>query len=59
MYHVPMCKVCGEWEVGTFTGSAEYCSEKCEHEAHEFLEMVYNEIIFGMEAHKHEEEFYA
>jgi hypothetical protein len=33
MYHVPMCKVCGEHEVGTFTGSAEYCSEKCQMES--------------------------
>lgn len=42
-YHVPICQVCGEWEVGTFTGSAEYCSEKCEMEAHEFFELVYAE----------------
>lgn len=41
MYHVPMCKVCGEWEVGTFIGSDKVCSEKCGHEAHDFLELVY------------------
>lgn len=33
MSHVPMCKVCGEHEVGTFTGSAEFCSEKCQTES--------------------------
>lgn len=37
MNHVPMCKVCGEWEVGTFTGSAEFCSEACEQDAIQFL----------------------
>lgn len=35
--HVPMCKVCGEWEVGTFTGSTEFCSENCWADATEFL----------------------
>jgi hypothetical protein len=40
---VPICQVCGEHEVGTFTGSAEYCSNKCEQEANDFLEMVYAE----------------
>lgn len=37
MYHVPMCKVCGEHEVGTWHGSTEYCSERCEDVA--FQEM--------------------
>jgi hypothetical protein len=51
MMHVPICQVCGEWEVGTFTGSVEYCSEKCETEAHNFLEMVH------VDAHKDEEHY--
>jgi hypothetical protein len=34
--HVPMCKVCGDWEVGTFTGSDEFCSEACEVDAVSF-----------------------
>ena len=33
MSHVPMCKICGEYEVGTFTGSVEFCSEKCQTES--------------------------
>ncbi len=33
MSHVPMCKICGEYEVGTFTGSIEFCSEKCQTES--------------------------
>jgi len=28
-----MCKICGEYEVGTFTGSIEFCSEKCQTES--------------------------
>jgi len=32
MYHVPMCKVCGEWEVGTFFSSEYACSERCDQE---------------------------
>ena len=30
MYHVPMCAVCGEYEVGTFYGSDTFCSQGCE-----------------------------
>lgn len=41
--HVPMCKVCGDWEVGTFTGSDEYCSVPCEENANEFLHDISNE----------------
>ncbi len=33
MHHVPMCTVCGEWEVGTFKGSTQFCSEACENTA--------------------------
>ena len=30
MYHVPMCRWCGEFEVGTFAGgSEEFCSVEC------------------------------
>lgn len=35
MYHVPMCVVCGEYEVGSFKGGTdEYCSSTCEGAAH-------------------------
>ena len=38
MYHVPMCKVCGEHEVGAFgNGSTEFCSERCEDVAFQEL----------------------
>ena len=31
MYHVPMCRMCGEYEVGSFKGGTdEYCSPTCE-----------------------------
>lgn len=33
MYHVPMCRWCGEYEVGTFAGgSADFCSVECTDE---------------------------
>lgn len=41
--HVPMCKVCGDWEVGTFAGSDEFCSVACEANANEFLHDISNE----------------
>lgn len=53
-YHVPMCKVCGEWEVGTFTGSAEYCSVPCEENANEFLNDISNERAEEREAYNAE-----
>lgn len=37
MYHVPMCVVCGEYEVGTFQGHEQFCSDLCADKAHEFL----------------------
>lgn len=38
MYHVPMCPMCGAYEVGTFEGGgAEYCSWMCADMAHEYL----------------------
>ena len=35
MTSIPMCVMCGEHEVGTFTGSTMFCSEQCEDTAHE------------------------
>ena len=37
MIAVPYCKQCGEWEVGTFSGSSEFCSEQCIDKAYEYL----------------------
>ena len=34
MNHVPMCSVCGDWEVGKEIGSTEFCSQMCEDHAH-------------------------
>ena len=34
MNHVPMCNVCGDWEVGKEIGSTEFCSQRCEDHAH-------------------------
>ena len=47
MYHVPMCKVCGEHEVGAFgNGSTEFCSERCEDVAfHELRAGEYVEDV--------------
>lgn len=36
MYHVPMCVVCGEYEVSTFQAHDQFCSDKCADDAHEF-----------------------
>lgn len=36
MYHVPMCVMCGEYEVGTFQGHEQFCSDKCADQAHEY-----------------------
>lgn len=30
MTHVPMCHMCGDYEIGTFNASDEFCSTKCE-----------------------------
>ena len=54
MYHVPMCKLCGEHEVGTWHGSTEYCSERCEDVAfHEMRagEYVRDESQYGGKYH--------
>jgi hypothetical protein len=37
MSHVPMCVVCGENEVGTFSGDIDVCSDRCAEEAYEVL----------------------
>ena len=34
-YHIPMCPVCNENEVGSFYGSEHFCSEVCENIAQE------------------------
>lgn len=35
MYHIPMCRMCGEREVGSLRGGTdEYCSSTCEGAAH-------------------------
>ncbi len=36
MYHVPMCVVCGEYEVSTFQAHDQFCSDKCADDAYEF-----------------------
>lgn len=38
MYHIPICPVCRENEVGAYCGSSEYCSWTCEAEAQAELE---------------------
>ncbi len=36
MYHVPMCRWCGEYEIGAFGGGSEdFCSETCTAEFNE------------------------
>lgn len=38
MGHVPMCKVCGEYEVGSFQGGDEqFCSDYCADKAHDYV----------------------
>lgn len=39
MYHVPMCVMCGENEVGTFQPHNEFCGDMCAARAHEALEV--------------------
>lgn len=39
MYHVPMCVMCGEYEVGTFQAHNEFCSDKCADAAHDAFEV--------------------
>ncbi len=34
-YHIPICPVCNENEVGSFYGSEHFCSEVCENIAQE------------------------
>ena len=43
MYHVPMCVVCGEQEIG-FEGSMEVCSAPCRDEVQEFLRGTCDEL---------------
>lgn len=38
MGHVPMCKVCGEYEAGTFYGGdVDFCSDTCADRAHGYM----------------------
>jgi hypothetical protein len=38
MYHVPMCVMCGEYEVGTFEGGdTTYCSGMCADKAYDYI----------------------
>ena len=51
MYHVPMCAVCGEYEVGTFEAYDEYyCSDLCADVAFEDAEEEYKEPVEVTEA---------
>jgi hypothetical protein len=35
---IPMCRICGEYEVMTFPGGTiDFCSAKCADEAHEMI----------------------
>ena len=36
MTHVPMCKLCGEYEVSTFQAHNDFCSDMCADKAHEY-----------------------
>jgi hypothetical protein len=36
MHHVPMCKMCEEFEVGTFQAWLDFCSDACADKAHEY-----------------------
>lgn len=40
MYHVPMCVVCGEQEVGSQIASPDFCSGECLEEARTFFREV-------------------
>ena len=49
MYHVPMCAVCGEYEVGTFEAYDEYyCSDLCADVAFEDAGEEYKEHFDGL-----------
>lgn len=37
MTHVPMCKLCGEYEVGTFQSHRDFCSDGCADKALEYI----------------------
>lgn len=38
MFHVPMCKLCGEYEVATFPGGdLEFCSQECADFAEQYI----------------------
>jgi hypothetical protein len=44
MGHVPMCKVCGEYEAGTFYGGdVDFCSDTCADRAHGYMIDAYYE----------------
>ena len=34
MSHVPLCKLCGEYEIATFQVHNDFCSDKCADEAY-------------------------
>ena len=37
MYHVPMCEICGEHEVGSISGGhTEFCSDECADKAMDY-----------------------
>lgn len=50
MIAVPYCKLCGEWEVGTFTGSTEFCSDACIDKAYEYTLASVDEVAYDEDA---------
>lgn len=38
MYHTPMCKMCNQYEAGTFYGGdVDFCSDTCGDRAHGYM----------------------
>ena len=51
MYHVPMCVLCGEFEVGTFQSHNEFCSDACADKAYEYiLDAIDDGPVFDIDA---------
>lgn len=36
MNHIPMCAMCGEYEVGTFHAHNDFCSDACADKAYDY-----------------------
>lgn len=59
MTHVPMCKLCGEYEVATFQVHNDFCSDMCADKAYEYTLSYNPHEDYDMSYYDNEPDIYA